>query len=80
MRPGHPLVLRLGMRAATALAEAFGGEIVEVPTRRATSIEERNAAIRAEAENGASVHALAQSYGLTVRHVRRILNGERTYG
>jgi len=76
IRQGHPLAMRLGQGPATLLAQAFGGDYIDVPTRRAHDIRERNRAIRAEYAAGATQSALADLYGLTVRQIRNITRGE----
>lgn len=76
VRVDHPLALRLGTGPATLLAQAFGGDYIELPTRRQRDIRARNLAIRAEYAAGASQAALASLYGLTVRQIRNITREE----
>lgn len=59
--------------AQEALVAAAGGSIVYVPRPRAAEREARDAAIRAAAAEGLSQRALARRFGLSQRHVRRIV-------
>jgi len=75
----HPLALRLGHGQAILLAQAFGGEYIEVPKRLAPDIQERNRAIRAGYAAGATQTALAELYGLSRRQIINITREDTTH-
>ncbi len=55
------------------LYEELGGMRLNIPTIKDLEIEERDRRIRL-AFNGVNYHELAVRWGLSVRHVRRIVN------
>ncbi len=78
IRQDHPLSLRLGHGHAILLAQAFGRDYIDVPTRHARDISKRNAAIRDEYAAGATQISLADFYRLSVRQIRNIIKGGDT--
>ncbi len=70
----HPIAVAIGITAARKLASRYGGDCVRsIPlcTRGLRRI--RDAEIRARVEAGESPAALAPVYGMTERHLWRIL-------
>jgi len=64
-----------GPEAAIAIARAFGGQTLYIPTFEAFERARRDARIRAEYDaGGVSVRDLSRRYKLCTRRVTRILN------
>ena len=64
-----------GARIMTVLFEELGGLRVTIPTITQVAIQERNRQIRNKF-TGRNHESLAASWGLSVRQVRRIVNGQ----
>lgn len=76
-RETHPLAIVLGLPTARLLASRYGGDRITLPALSAASAPQRNRALRAEYDAGRSKTAqLAWRFGLSERHIWRILNGE----
>jgi hypothetical protein len=75
LEPGHILVRLLGPEAAQRLvAHYLPGENFDVPRGQSLVRALRDRAIAAAAARGASSADLARGFGMTHRHVRRILH------
>lgn len=76
MDPGHVLVRLLGHDAAMRLITyRAAGDYIEVPLAERAIRAARNRAIRARMQRGATAAAVARAFGMTERHVWRILDG-----
>ena len=71
LREDHWLTLLCGPAAAAAAIRALEGARIHVPMT--VDRAERDRAIRANAEAGASASVLAAGWGLSVRQIRNIL-------
>lgn len=56
-----------------ALIQAAGGLYVYIPLQAQHARQQRDEAIRALAAEGKPIHVLARRYGLSARHIYRIL-------
>ena len=75
----HPLARLLGLDALRKLAEEWGGqEHFTIPC--ATNVQRvlRNAQVRAARAAGTCVSQIAQQFGMTERHVARIISAKAT--
>ncbi|MEX2524478.1 MAG: Mor transcription activator family protein [Gammaproteobacteria bacterium] len=70
----HPLVQRIGLEAAESLARIYDGEPVELPMASAALRDARDRELLRRADEGCSINALAQEFGLSRRQVFRILS------
>ncbi len=66
---------KAGARIMTIMFEVLGGLRVTIPTITQVETEERNRQIRNKFD-GRNYEALAESWGLSVRQVRRIIHGQ----
>lgn len=73
----HPLVNLLGRPLAEKLANAIGGEYLEVPMARAFREEERKKIIIERMVAGESRARIAQSLGVSVRWVQAVMDRAR---
>jgi hypothetical protein len=71
----HPITKTVGRQAADWLAYRFGGTSIYVPCEQARA--HRNQQILEQHAGGRSVSALARQFGLSHRHVTRILSEAR---
>lgn len=77
--PDHFLVRTLGWKAARALADAFGGEILQPGCCRGIYYKFRNASIvRLHTEQEIPVRVLAEWFEVSERHVRNLLRDAET--
>lgn len=67
----HPLAVTLGAQRFRLLQQTFAGERIEVPLLRGYRTAILHASVRAE-RSEATANALAQRFGLTQRHIKRI--------
>jgi len=70
--PVHRLAALLGWQQFKQLCANYGGEIVAIPKATAARLAARNAQIKAERRNGATLSTIARRYDLTTRHVLTI--------
>ena len=70
--PDHPLLHLLGEAAFSALVDEYGGTHIAVARCEKAARVLVYRQIRRARENGKTQHALARSYGYTVRHIRNI--------
>jgi Mor family transcriptional regulator len=68
----HGIATPLAERICADISAAVGGQKVYIPVKRPFSYAERNAEIRA-AFHGNNHSEVAERFGLTPRHVRRVL-------
>jgi hypothetical protein len=74
--PGQQLVGIIGIAAAQRLAELYGNDRVELPTRASVLRAMRDTRVREEHALGTlTVTAIADKFGLSRKHVQRILYG-----
>lgn len=67
----------LGLEAFLKLVSLCGGQDLYIPKRESLERGPRDRAIRARF-NGGNYRALAAQYRLSVRQIRKIINGSRT--
>lgn len=67
----------LGMEAFLRLVSVCGGQDLYIPKRESLERGPRDRAIRARIDGG-NYRALAAQYRLSVRQIRKIINGTRT--
>ncbi len=72
-RPDHELIQHLGHRTVVRLVEEFAGERIYMPRLTAQVRAQRDAEIRQRYQAGWTARKLAREYGLSDRHVWRIL-------
>lgn len=72
MEPEHPIALQIGFCAAGQLSYWYGGTRLELPAERNALLEVRNSNILRDLDKGVSVRSVADRYGMTPRHVRKI--------
>ena len=81
MAQDHELARALGLEAARALSGVYGGDYVPSIPRCADALRQaRDRALLRRRAEGASPAALAQEFGLTERHVWRLLAEAREGG
>ena len=71
------MVQELGMEAFLKLVALCGGQDLYIPKRESLERGPRDRAIRARFDGG-NYRALAAQYRLSVRQIRKIINGART--
>ena len=71
----HAITRAIGSESAAQLSAYYGGETITPPRLHARAIALRDEAIRADRYNGKTGEAISREYGLTIRHVWRIVSG-----
>jgi Mor family transcriptional regulator len=74
--PVHPLVVTIGQEAADHLCRQFGGQSLEIPSRRTGLREQRNNQIAREFTEGTSIKRIAHRYGISRTMVRKVLRSK----
>ena len=65
----HDIARRIGVKAAQALADEFGGTAIDIPMGKAVDARRRTQFVMT---SKASANFIARNLGITQRHVRRI--------
>lgn len=73
MLEDHPIALTIGLTAARKLANAKGGERLEIPSEINAVLELRNEAVCKAFDDGASIRAISFDAGISRKWVRNIL-------
>lgn len=77
----HELAQVMGLEAARAMSARYGGDYIENIPRCVEALRRaRDRAIQRRLEEGASPAVLCLEFGLTERHIRRILANARAAG
>ncbi len=69
----HIIARRIGIQAATILADEFGGTQIPIPLGFSARIKARNADIKRRYNEGESAARIARDYGITERWVYEIV-------
>lgn len=69
----HPIALCIGLTAARKLANAKGGERLEIPSEVNSVLELRNEAVVLAFDRGDSIRSIGFDHGLSRKWVRSIL-------
>lgn len=80
IRANHLLVEYMGQELADALHRAIGPGTLEVPRCTTWLVARRNEEIEARNDGGESIDRLARRFGMTRRHIFRILREARHDG
>lgn len=73
MTEEHPIALSIGLTAARKLANARGGERLEIPSEVNAVLELRNEAVVKMFDNGDSIRSIGMDLGISRKWVRNIL-------